>query len=122
MVDDAFERFGLEGRAGCQQIVENRAQSIYIAVPAHLAALRTGLFRRHEVRRTEHLAGYGHTCVTIEPLGQSKVRDARLIARVHQDVRWLEIAMQVALLMRVVDGFSNELDVTRSFRGRQPTV
>jgi len=58
----------------------------------------------------------------IESLRQAKVRDARLIARVHQHVRWLEIAVQDALLMRVVNGFSNELDVTRGFRGRQRTV
>src|SRR5437762_850323 len=54
---DAFKRFGLEGRSGCQQMVENRAQSIHVAVPAHLAALRTRLLRRHEIRRAEHLAG-----------------------------------------------------------------
>jgi len=29
--------------------------------------------------------------------------------------------VQDALLMRVVDGFSNQLDVTRGFRGRQRT-
>src|SRR6185295_1497102 len=57
-----------------------------------------------------------------EPLGQAKVRDARLIAGVHQDVGGLEIAVQDALPMRVVDGFRNELDVTRRFRGRQRAV
>src|SRR5439155_20206072 len=103
-------------------MVENCAQSIHIAVPAHLAALRTGLLRRHEVRRTEHLAGHGNAGVTIEPLGQAKVRDARLIARVHEDVRWLEIAVQDALAVRVVNGFGGEPDVTRGFRGRQRTV
>src|ERR1041385_5593913 len=82
-------------------MIENGAQTIHVAVPADLTVLSSGLLRRHEIRRTEHLAGHGDAEVTIMAFSQAKVSDARLIACVHQDVRRLEIAVEDALLMRV---------------------
>src|SRR5690242_12778213 len=99
-------------------MVEDGAQTVHIAMPPYLAALSTGLLRRHKVRRTEHLSGHRDAGVTIEPLSQAKIRDARLIAGVHQHIRRLEIAVQDALLMRVLNRLSDQLDVTRGFRRR----
>ena len=118
-----FKGFGLEGRAAGQQMIENRAQRIDVAAPAHFAALSTGLLGRHEVGRAEHLAGHGDAGIAVEPLGQAKIGDARLIGgRVNQHVRRLEIAMQDASLVRVMNRFGNELDVPRGFRAAQWTV
>jgi hypothetical protein len=100
-------------------MIENGAKTIHVAVPPHFTALSAGLLRRHKVRRPEHLASDGNAGVTIEAFGQAKIRDARFIVSVHQDVRRLEIAVQDALAMRVVNGFGDELDVTRGSGGRQ---
>ena len=48
-----------------------------------------------------------------ESFGQSKVRHARLVARVDEQFGRLQIAMQNAAFMRVVDGFGDGLHPAR---------
>src|SRR5262245_36751062 len=62
--------------------------------------------------RTQHLAGDRQTRLSVEPLGQSKISDSRLVRRgVDEHVGWFEIAVKDALSMRVVNRFGNELHV-----------
>jgi hypothetical protein len=55
----------------------------------------------------------------LHPLGQAEVGQARLIVGVDEHVRGLEVAVQDALLVRIVDGLGNRLHVTRRALGGQ---
>src|SRR5262245_41321186 len=52
-------------------------------------------------------------------LGQAEIRDTRRLEWIDEDVRWLEIAMQHAMLVRVVNGFSDGPEKGRRPFGRQ---
>ena len=107
------ERFAHERRPAREQVIENRAERIDVAAPADQAALGRGLLRRHVVGRAEHLAAQGQFAVVMQPLGQAEVGHARLVERVDQHVGRLEVAVQNAAFVRVVDGLGDGLDVTR---------
>src|SRR6185369_12310314 len=57
------------------------------------SALDSALLRRHVVGRTEHLAGDGQFGGAFQLLGQTEVRDMRLVENVDQYVRGLEVAV-----------------------------
>src|SRR5204862_2569629 len=89
----------------------NGAQTEYVAGPPDFAP-SPSLFRRHEMGRTQHLAGDRQTRLSIEPFGQSKISDSRPVRRgVDEHVGRFEIAVKDALPMRVVNRFSTELHV-----------
>src|SRR4030095_2776341 len=94
-----------------QQVIENSAERIDVARPAHLATPGTGLFRRHKIWRTENLDGHREAGIAIEPSRQTKIGDARLVVRVNQHVRGLEVAMENAALVRVMDRRGDKLDI-----------
>src|SRR5262249_28126190 len=60
--------------------------------------------RGHVGGRAYDGPGFGDRRILFEPLGQPEVSDVRLPVGVEQDVRRLQVAMQDAALMRVVDG------------------
>ncbi len=55
----------------------------------------------------------------MQPLGEAEVGHARLVKRVDEHVGRLEVAVQDAVLMRIVDGLGDDLDVARGTGGGQ---
>ena len=73
--------------------------------------------------RTQHLARDRQARLAIQPFGQSKIGDSRLVrCRVDQHVGRFEIAVQNALPVRVVDRFGNELHVAGCLARWQRTL
>ena len=112
-----------EGRAATQEVVEEGAETIDIAGHADLAALARRLFRGNVAGRAEHLARKGQVRSPKskvrsggQPLGQAEVGDAGLVERIDENIRRLEVAVEDAALVGVVDGFGDELQVA----GRAP--
>ena len=86
------------------------------------AALAGGLFGRQVVRRAQHLPGHGQFRIALQPPGQAEVHHVRLVLRVNQDVGGLQVAMQDAALMGVVDRLGDGLEITGRAPGRQRLV
>ena len=103
-------------------MIKNPAQAIDVAVTAYLAVPGRRLLRRHEVGRAEHLATQRQTGLALQALGQAEIGDARLVVGVDEHIRWFEVAVQDALLMRVVDRFGNGLEILSRAPGRQRNV
>jgi hypothetical protein len=123
------DRVGLERRAPRNQAVQHGAERIDVAGRADLAMAPFGLFGGQVIGRAEHLAGEcqvrGRSSglrSRIQPLGQPEVGDARLAEGVDEDVGRLEVAVQNAPLVRVVDSLRDSLEVGGSAPGRQGPV
>src|SRR6185503_15643417 len=54
-----------------------------------------------------------------EPFRQAKICNSRLIKTVDDDVRWLQVAMQHSMLMRIMHRLSDSSDITRRSFGHQ---
>src|SRR5262249_26156769 len=57
-----------------------------------------------------------------EPPSQTEIGDAWLIVGVDENVRGLEVAMEDAALVGVVNRFGDDAHVTRGLAGRQGTI
>jgi hypothetical protein len=66
-----------------------------------------GLLGRKVRGRAQHLAGHGQRALLLDEAGQPKVANLGFAGRIEKDVRRLEVAVQHALLMRVVHGRAN---------------
>lgn len=80
--------------------------------------LPLGLLWWHVVWRAENLTGEGHIRVVSEVLGQPKIRHVRLAMAIDQNIRRLQVAVQDALFVRIVNGFGDGLDPGSSLAGR----
>jgi hypothetical protein len=98
---------------------------------AHLPVPALGLLGCHEIGRAEHLARdrqvhFGFLISDFrfirQPLGQAEVRDTGMIVLVDQDVGRLEIPMQNAALVRILDRLGDGLGITRGAPGMERTV
>ena len=107
------QRLALERRTAGEQMIENRTERIHIAAPADRAALPFRLLRRNVIRRTQHLPAQREVGFSFKALGETEVCDVWLILRIDQHVGWFEIAMKNVALMREMDRFGNELEITR---------
>ena len=85
-----------------QQLEEDRPQRIDVGAPVGGVALPLGLFGRHVGRRAKNLSLHGHRDLARFPLGESEIGDVRLARAVDQDVAGLQVAMNDALLMGVM--------------------
>src|SRR5688572_12329780 len=56
----------------------------------------------------------------MEPLGEAKISDARLVERIDNDVGGFEVAVQNAVFVRIIDRFSNDLHVAN--RAAEPVA
>ena len=108
LVQGGGEGFGGEGRAASEEVVKDGAEGIDVAGRA--GGLAGGLFGRDLIRRAEDLAGEGEVGIGLEVAGEAEVGDARFEERVDQDVRGFEVAVNDALLVRVMDGFGDFFD------------
>ena len=66
-------------------------------------SLAEGLLGRHVGRRAEDLAFERHGLIARLAFGQSEIHDVRLPGGVHHDVVWLQVAMDHASVMGVVE-------------------
>ena len=65
------------------------------------------LLRGHVAGRADDCAGVREIAVAFDALGQAEVGDVRRAVGVEQDVAGLEVAVQDAALVGVVDGASD---------------
>ena len=89
-----------KGRLQHQQLVQRQPKRVDIAtgiVPAIKG------FRRHIAERAEDVAAVGQVLLVLD-LGQAKVGHPDGAARIQQQVRRFDIAVQDALLVRVLQG------------------
>ncbi len=92
-----------EGRLECQQFIQREPQAIDIA--AHVGmAMQT--FGRHILQGADHIAG-AREIALFEHLGQPEVGDPSGAGTVDQQVGRLDIAMQDALRMGIVERFGH---------------
>ena len=105
-----------------QEKIENCAEGIEIAVGADTIMPAGGLFGGGITRRSESRSGDGQFAIVVRLLRESEVGDVRDTVGIHQDVLRLEIAMEDAALMGVVNGLSKNADEMCRLvgRGRMP--
>ena len=85
-MDDCGGRLALEGRAARRQLIENGAEGVDIGRRADEIMPARRLFRRHEARRTEHLAGEREIQCAVELLREAEIRYAWLAKCIQEDV------------------------------------
>ncbi len=107
-----------ERRPPGQQRVENRTQPMNVGRRCHRTALARSLLGGHVGRRTDDRAGAGQLAVPFNPLGQAEVADVRLPVGIDQDIRRLQVAVEDAPLVRMV----NRVGRRRHQPGRSPGV
>ena len=96
-------RFRAERRPAGQQLVEQRPQAVDVAGRPQLLGLAGGLLGRHVAGRAEDGPGARLGRNRRSVLGQAEVGDVRLVVRLEQDVGGLEVAVQDAVAVGVVD-------------------
>jgi hypothetical protein len=74
------------------------------------------------MRRAEHLAGQRQIRVAVQLPGQAEVGHAGLILRVEEDLRGLEVAVQDAAFVRVMNRSRGALEIRGGLLVRQGTV
>ena len=99
------------------------APSAYTSAAGPTAAsLAPGLLRRHVAGRAHDLTRAGQTAVALELLRQPEVGDPRVAVLVEQDVARLEVAVNHAALVGIVDRFGNRGHQRGRLAGRKRSV
>ncbi len=98
----AHER-GLAGQQG----VEDRAQAVDVGRRGERSLLAPGLLGRHVRRRSHGIARVRQVALGLDPPGQAEVGDVGLAPLVDQDVRRLQVAVQDAPLVGVMNGLGD---------------
>ncbi len=91
-----------EGRPAGEEFVEDGPEGVDVGGGGQ-GAVAAGLFGGHVPRRADDQAGARQRLAAEQALGDAEVRQVRSPARVEQDVRRLQVAVQQAVLVRVVD-------------------
>ncbi len=107
---------GLEGRPAGQEVVEHGSQRVDVRRRADPLELCPRLLRRHVTGRAEDLAGGREMGLVVCLDGQAEVGHARPSLPVQEDVGRLEIPVDHAALMGVMDRGSNGPEANRSAR------
>src|SRR5262249_3720114 len=94
---------GPERRAAGEQLVEDGAQAVDVAGGGE-DRVAARLLRGDVARRADDRRGRGRARAGVEPLREAEVGDVGPARLVEQDVGRLEVAVQYAALVRVVDG------------------
>ena len=90
-----------------EQFVEDGAEAVDIRRDGDLVRMSRRLLGRHIAGGTEHRAAQRQFAVAFNAPREPEIRDRRLAARIEEDITRLQIAMENAALMRVVDGARN---------------
>ncbi len=96
-------RLGLKRRPVGQELVKHRAQAVDVGERRDFAPLSGCLLRWHVGRRPHDGPSAGELAVALEPPGQAEVGDVGLSFAIQQDVSGLEVAVDDAALVGVVD-------------------
>ena len=92
-----------EGQAARQQLVEHRAHGVHVGGRGQLGT--QGLLGRHVGGRAQHLAGAGaHGLDAAHHLGDAEVGHLERVGPAEEEVVGLDVAMEDALVVGVVQG------------------
>src|ERR1051325_2748508 len=98
----------------CEQLVEDDAKTVNVAARIDVAAAELHLLGAHVRRCSKELIGAGQACVFVESLlrrlGNPEInhlRDGHAFELGNKNVRGLQVAMNNALLMRMLHGVTN---------------
>ena len=95
---------GGEGGLEREQLVERGAEGVDVAAVVDDHALGERLLGAHVAERAEQVAGHRHAGVLFDA-GQAEVGDPELAGVVDQEVGRLDVAVEDAVLVGVVEGF-----------------
>ena len=112
-------RRAAERQLAGQQLVEDHAEAVDVGAAVDLVRLAAGLLGAHVGGRAQHLALERHRDLARVALGQAEVHDVRAARRRRHDVRRLDVAMDHALLVGVVQGVGDGGDSSAASRGRR---
>ena len=90
-----------------QQLVEDDAEAVDVAAGVDPVRLAAGLLGAHVGRRAQHLAVEGHRRLVGLALGQAEVHQVRPAVVVEHDVRRLDVAVDDAVVVGVVQGLGD---------------
>ena len=106
------QRFGIERSLSCEQFVKHNAEAINVSARINIHPAHFSLLRTHVGRRPDELCERREQCLVRQRLvarrlGNPKINDYRghpsFRGGGNQNVRRLYVAMNHALLMRVLD-------------------
>ena len=114
----------IERRAARQQFVEQHAQAVDVAARVDVQPAHLRLFRTHVRRRADELLQLRVNRLVRQPsfrrLGNAEINHLRhrhAVVQRDQDVRRLDVAMDDALLMRVLDRLADLDEQIQPFLG-----
>ena len=96
-----------EGALAGEQLEQDHAQRIDVAAAVGRVPFTSGLFGRHVGRRAQHVAFAGHRDLARLAFGQAEIHDVRLAVGIDHDVRRLQVAMNHARFVCVMQGFTD---------------
>ena len=86
---------------------EDGPESVDIRTGRDRRGLARGLLGRHVGRSAQHAAGEGHALLPLDSLGQAEVGDVRVALVIQEDIGRLQVAMEDAALVGMVDGIGD---------------
>ena len=86
-----------------ERLVERHTQRVDVRVVVQHTVVALGLLGTHVAERAQHVAGHRDVGAALR-LGQSEVRDPKVPARVDHQVRRLDVAMDHAQIVGVLEG------------------
>ena len=101
----------------CQQGVEDRAQAVDVGRRRERAPGTGRLLGRHVRGGPHRRARLRQLAVALDALGQPEVGDVRLAVLVQQDIGRLQVAMENAALVGMVNGLGDDGDNRAAARG-----
>ena len=102
---EARQAVGHIGQTSGERLIQDDAKRVQVCPAVNRLALP--LFRAHISRGADHALGQPRRCGTLGDFGNPKVRDIGFARIVEKDIGRLEIAVDNALGMGIVDGRSD---------------
>ena len=95
-----------ESRLQGQELIKCGAKRIDVAAVVYGSALRQRLLRTHVTQRADEVAADGQAEVGLAAR-QAEVRDPQMTTRVHQQIGRLDVAVDNALIVGVLQGLGS---------------
>ena len=111
------ERWSHRTAPAGQQGVEDRSQPVDVGRGRQCAAFARSLLGRHVGGRADDRPRVRQLAVPLDSLGQAEVGDMRLTIGIDQDIRRLQVAMEDASLVSVVDRLGRRRQQSSRARG-----